>query len=134
MLDISVIIVMRLSLLLLFLTGAFLLIRMLQTRLYNLFGLVMFFILYPTQLLFSIYFDTFISLIIVNTYYSFLALFVKNTFYKEQKSYFLYILIIVIALRIYEFTTRLIFQFDFLLIPPTAVSYTHLTLPTILLV
>ena len=119
MLDPSAIMLMRFSLYVLFFTGAFLLIRMLQTRLYNLFGLVMFFILFPTNLLFAIYFDSFLYWIIVNTYYSFLALFVKNTFYREQKSYYLFLLCFIIALRLYEFIIRLLFQFESLSIPPT---------------
>jgi len=119
MLDISVIMVMRVSLILLFCSGGFLLIRMLQTRLYNLFGLVMFFILYPITILFSVYFDNIFSLMLINTYYPFLALFVKNTFYKEDKKFFLSLLIFIIGLRIYEFCIRLIFHFESLLFPPT---------------
>ena len=111
MLDISVIVVMRISLYLLFFTGGFLLIRMLQTRLYNLLGLVLFFILYPLQLLFSIYFDPIFSLLIIDTYYVFLALFVKQTFYREQNRFYSVLLYSLAGLRIYEFIIQLIFNF-----------------------
>ena len=110
MLDISVIVVMRISLYLLFFTGGFLLIRMLQTRLYNLLGLL-FFILYPLQLLFSIYFDPIFSLLIIDTYYVFLALFVKQTFYREQNRFYSVLLYSLAGLRIYEFIIQLIFNF-----------------------
>lgn len=119
MLDFSVIVVMRISLYLLFFTGGFLLIRMLQTRLYNLFGLVMFFILYPMQLLFSIYFHTMLSLLLIDTYYIFLALFVKQTFYREQNGSYFILLYVIISLRVYEFALQLIFNFQTAQIPPT---------------
>ncbi|MFX1555956.1 MAG: hypothetical protein ACFFC9_01785 [Promethearchaeota archaeon] len=91
-------------------TGLFLFYRMLKTRLYNLFGLAMFFILFTLQ-----YFIQQVSYlfyaIISEIALIFLIYFVKCTFYKEKRIAFPIILISLLILKLIDLILRLIFQF-----------------------
>ena len=95
----------------LFITGLFLLVRMHKTKLYNLAGLVAFFLLFPMQLLGQFLFPFMIYAIITGTGYIFLLFFIQNTFYRESNFPFLIILIIMVILRILDFFIRLTYEF-----------------------
>ena len=115
-------------------TGVFLLYRMIKTKLFNLFGLAMFFILYGIQFigafLFPYVFAAFFSQICL----LFLIIFIKNTFYKDSKSFLTPIVIITfIVLKVFSTTIALLYNFK---IPPTIlirpsqffIYYTYVTL------
>lgn len=93
-------------------TGVFLFYRMIKTRLFNLFGLAMFFILYGIQFL-----GDFLFPFIFNAFFSqlcllFLIIFIINTFYKDSKSFLPPIVIITfIILKI--FSTTIVFLYNF---------------------
>ncbi|MFX0058073.1 MAG: hypothetical protein ACFE8J_07210 [Candidatus Heimdallarchaeota archaeon] len=96
--------------LILLLTGVFLLYRMLKTRLYNLTGLVMFFIIFPLQYFIQQLSYLFYA-VIAEVALIFLVLFVKDTFYKQKKSIFPIVLISLLILKIIDFIIRIQFQF-----------------------
>ena len=86
MFEIVVPIVILICLFVIFYTGFFLLYRMFKTKLFNLFGLGLFFILYGTQLLGEfIPFGVF-RIFIPQLCLLFLIIFIKYTFYKDSKS------------------------------------------------
>ncbi len=94
-------------------TGVFLIYRMIKKKLYNLFGLALFFILYSIQLL-----GEFIFPDIVKAFYSqicimFLILFIKEVFYKESKDFFPNFMIIsFVILKAFDFYFRFHFSFQ----------------------
>ena len=95
----------------LFITGLFLLLRMQKTRLYNLAGLVIFFLLFPMQLIAQFAFPFVIYAMITCTGYIFLLFFIKFTFFRESDSPFVIILIVLIILRISDFFIRVLYHF-----------------------
>ncbi|MGB5912887.1 MAG: hypothetical protein WBH31_16985 [Promethearchaeia archaeon] len=94
-------------------TGAFIIFRMIKKKLYTLFGLALFFILYSIQLL-----GEFIFPYIIKAFYSqicilFLILFIKIVFYKGSKAFFPNFMIIsFVILKGFDFYFRLHFNFQ----------------------
>lgn len=94
-------------------TGVFLLYKTIKTKLFNLLGLSLFFILYGLQFL-----GEFIFPYAIRAFYSqfclfFLILFVKATFYKESKHIFPYFMIIsFLILKIFDFYFRFWYNFQ----------------------
>ena len=95
----------------LFITGLFLLLRMQKTRLYNLAGLVLFFLLFPMQLIAQFVFPFLIYAMITCTGYIFLLFFIKYTFFRDCDSPFILIFIVMLVLRISDFFIRVLYEF-----------------------
>jgi len=91
-------------------TGIYLFYRMLKTRLYNLLGLVMFFILFSLQF-FIQQISYLLYAIIAEVSLLFLIDFVKCTFYKEKRNAFPIILVSLLILKFIDLVLRIIFQF-----------------------
>ena len=89
--------------------GSFLLARMIKTKLYNLLGLILFFILNALQLILLYNLPYHIYIFTINWSLVFLLIFIQLTFYRERKSPFKIILGLFIVIRILEIIIRVIF-------------------------
>jgi len=90
---------------------------MIKTKLKNLFGLVMFFLLFGTQFFLGLFNLTIPYAIVSELGLIFLILFVKRTFYKEKKFIFPIILITIIFFKGFNTVLRILYAFK---IPPTS--------------
>ena len=98
-------------------TGVFLFYRMLKTKLFNLFGLAMFFILYGIQFMGRFLFPFIFAALYSQLCLLFLIIFIKNTFYKDSKSFLpLIVIITFIVLKIFSTIIALLYNFK---IPPS---------------
>ena len=112
--------------LVLLLIGIFIFYRMLKTRLFNLFGLAMFFIAYPLTFFSQFISPNLIYPIVAESSLIFILIFVEETFYKGLKSPFLFLLLMIIILNIIDSAFR--FQFGFK-IPLTFSISSELVIP-----
>ncbi|MFX0060396.1 MAG: hypothetical protein ACFE8J_19025 [Candidatus Heimdallarchaeota archaeon] len=109
---------MYISFFILLFTSLYLFYRMIKTKLYNLIGLFIFFILYPLQTILSSYIPNILYILTVNLSFIFLTIFVKQTFYNETKSLFPYVISSFIILKVLDFILRIEFQFQSLQLIP----------------
>ncbi|MFX0017104.1 MAG: hypothetical protein ACFFBT_00105 [Promethearchaeota archaeon] len=94
-------------------TGAFLFYRMIKIKLYNLFGLSLFFILYSIQFLGQFIFPNIIKAFYSQICLLFLILFIKEAFYKESRVFFPNFMIIsFVILKAFDFYFRLSYNFQ----------------------
>lgn len=99
---------------------------MLKTKLFNLFGLAMFFIGYPLTFFSQFISPNLIYPIIAESSLIFLLIFIEETFYKGLKSPFFLLLLITIALNIIDSIFRFLFGFK---IPLTSPISSELIIP-----
>lgn len=93
-------------------TGVFLFYRMVKTKLFNLFGLAMFFILYGIQFLGGFLFPFIFAAFFSQVCLLFLIIFIINTFYKDSKSFMpLIVIITFIILKIFATTIAVLYNF-----------------------
>ncbi|TFG18213.1 MAG: hypothetical protein EU531_00870 [Promethearchaeota archaeon] len=113
MYEIVIPIIILTCLIVIFYTGFFLLYRLFKTKLYNLFGLAMFFILYGIQMTGEFFPFGVFRYILPQLCLLFLIFFVKYTFYKDSKSKIpLLVLLIFISSRILEVVYVIIYDFQ----------------------
>jgi hypothetical protein len=99
---------------------------MLKTKLFNLFGLAMFFIGYPLTFFSQFFSPNLIYPIIAESSLIFLLIFIEETFYKGLKSPFIFLIIIFVILNIIDSVFRFLYGFK---IPLTFFISSELVIP-----
>lgn len=106
------IILLNISFYTILLTGVVIFIRMLQKKMINLLGLVLFFILYALQTNPPPLLPEYITMNFVFLSLFSLAFFIKYTFYRGRKSAFPYVIVSLVILRVWQLILKVIFQFQ----------------------
>ena len=106
------IILLNISFYTLLLTGVVIFIRMLQKKMINLLGLVLFFVLYALQTNPPSFLPEYITINFVFIALFSLAFFIKYTFYRGRKSAFPYVIATLIILRVSQLILKAVFQFQ----------------------
>lgn len=111
---------------LLLLIGIYIFYRMLKTKLFNLFGLAMFFIVYPLTFFSQFISPNLIYPIVAESSLIFLLIFIEETFYKGLRSPYLFLIFIIITLNIIDSVFRFLYGFK---IPLTFSISSELVIP-----